>query len=158
MAVAGLLAQYLAIKNQITECEQQKIRWDNMQTAMSKKLSEQENWSYRKWKLGTDCRKMYHFTFWRKQGHNFLPEQSYDKIGTNGRQRKATRDACRRNSCLISQKKEARSTNEPLKRERKAKTTQKSLSAKMKHQRLKKLQIFSVTFGKRCFEPSNFSA
>ena len=43
MAVAGLLAQYLAIKNQITECEQQKIRWDNMQTAMSKKLSEQEN-------------------------------------------------------------------------------------------------------------------
>lgn len=48
MAVAGLLAQYLAIKNQITECEQQKVRWDDMQTAMSKKLSEQEN-SQTKW-------------------------------------------------------------------------------------------------------------
>lgn len=42
MAVAGLLAQYMSVKNQLTYCEQQKTRWDNLATAMTKKLSEQE--------------------------------------------------------------------------------------------------------------------
>ena len=42
MAVAGLLAQYMSVKNQLTYGEQQKTRWDNLATAMTKKLSEQE--------------------------------------------------------------------------------------------------------------------
>lgn len=43
MAVAGLLAQYMSIKAQISYYELQDTRWNNLATAMSKKLSEQEN-------------------------------------------------------------------------------------------------------------------
>ena len=43
MAVAGLLAQYLAIKAQISEYEVQNTRWNDLATAMAKKLSGQEN-------------------------------------------------------------------------------------------------------------------
>lgn len=41
MAVSGLLAQYLAVKNQLDYCHLQQTRWNNMATAMSKKLSTQ---------------------------------------------------------------------------------------------------------------------
>lgn len=41
MAVAGLLAQYLSINAQLTDAERQKTRWDNLATAMEKKLGEQ---------------------------------------------------------------------------------------------------------------------
>jgi len=43
MAVAGLLAQYLAIKNQISYYEVQNTRWNDLSTAMAKKVSGQEN-------------------------------------------------------------------------------------------------------------------
>lgn len=43
MAVSGLLAQYMSIKAQISYYELQDTRWNNLATAMSKKLSEQEN-------------------------------------------------------------------------------------------------------------------
>ncbi|MCD8378049.1 MAG: hypothetical protein LUB59_04585 [Candidatus Gastranaerophilales bacterium] len=48
MAVAGLLAQYLAVKNQISYNQLQDTRWNDLATAMSKKLSEQENYQ-EKW-------------------------------------------------------------------------------------------------------------
>lgn len=41
MAVSGLLAQYMAVKNQLNYNHMQQTRWNNMATAMSKKLSEQ---------------------------------------------------------------------------------------------------------------------
>lgn len=41
MAVSGLLAQYLAVKNQLNYNQLQQTRWNNMATAMSKKLSTQ---------------------------------------------------------------------------------------------------------------------
>lgn len=41
MAVSGLLAQYLAVKNQLNYNQLQQTRWNNMATAMSKKLSSQ---------------------------------------------------------------------------------------------------------------------
>lgn len=41
MAVSGLLAQYLAVKNQLNYNQLQQTRWNNMATAMSKKLSDQ---------------------------------------------------------------------------------------------------------------------
>ncbi|GEM_PF-1986658 len=43
MAVSGLLAQYLSIQSQLTYYETQQTRWNDMSTAMSKKLSAQEN-------------------------------------------------------------------------------------------------------------------
>lgn len=43
MAVSGLLAQYLAVKNQLNYVQLQQTRWNNMATAMSKKLSSQES-------------------------------------------------------------------------------------------------------------------
>ena len=43
MAVAGLLAQYMSIKSQISYVQLQDTRWNDLATAMSKKLSEQEN-------------------------------------------------------------------------------------------------------------------
>lgn len=48
MAVTGLLAQYLAVKNQLSYYELQDTRWNDLATAMSKKLSEQENYQ-EKW-------------------------------------------------------------------------------------------------------------
>ena len=42
MAVAGLLAQYMSIKAQLSYVELQDTKWNNMATAMSKKLKEQE--------------------------------------------------------------------------------------------------------------------
>ena len=44
MAVAGLLAQYMAVKNQLSYCQLQDTRWNDLATAMSKKLSQQENY------------------------------------------------------------------------------------------------------------------
>lgn len=44
MAVAGLLAQYMAVKNQLSYNQLQETRWNDLATAMSKKLSEQENY------------------------------------------------------------------------------------------------------------------
>lgn len=41
MAVAGLLAQYMSIKAQISYVELQDTRWNNLATDMSKKVSEQ---------------------------------------------------------------------------------------------------------------------
>lgn len=41
MAVAGLLAQYMSIKQQLSYVELQDTRYNNLATAMSKKLSEQ---------------------------------------------------------------------------------------------------------------------
>lgn len=43
MAVSGLLAQYLSIKAQLTYYETQQTRWNDMSTAMSKKLTAEEN-------------------------------------------------------------------------------------------------------------------
>lgn len=43
MAVSGLLAQYMAVKNQLNYNQAQQTRWNNMATAMSKKLSSQES-------------------------------------------------------------------------------------------------------------------
>ncbi len=42
MAVAGLLAQYMAIKNQLSYYELQDTRWNDLAAAMTKKVSEQE--------------------------------------------------------------------------------------------------------------------
>lgn len=42
MAVAGLLSQYMSVKAQLSYVELQDTRWNNLATAMSKKLSEQE--------------------------------------------------------------------------------------------------------------------
>ena len=42
MAVAGLLAQYMSINSQLSYVELQDTRWNNLATAMSKKLSEQQ--------------------------------------------------------------------------------------------------------------------
>ena len=41
MAVAGLLAQYMSIKAQISYVELQDTRWNDLATSMSKKVSEQ---------------------------------------------------------------------------------------------------------------------
>lgn len=43
MAVSGLLAQYLAIKSQLSYYEMECTKWNDLSTATSKKLSEQEN-------------------------------------------------------------------------------------------------------------------
>ena len=43
MATAGLLAQYMSIKSQLSYYELQDTRWNDLATAMSKKLSEQES-------------------------------------------------------------------------------------------------------------------
>ncbi len=48
MAVAGLLAQYMSIKSQLSYVQLQDTRWNNMATAMSKKLSEMEKYE-EKW-------------------------------------------------------------------------------------------------------------
>ena len=37
MAVAGLLAQYMAVKNQLSYCQLQETSWNEIGTAMSKK-------------------------------------------------------------------------------------------------------------------------
>lgn len=44
MAVAGLLAQYLSVKSQLSYNQLQETRWNDLATAMSKKLSNQENY------------------------------------------------------------------------------------------------------------------
>ena len=44
MAVSGLLAQYLSVKNELAYCQLQLTRYNDLQTAMSKKLSNQENY------------------------------------------------------------------------------------------------------------------
>lgn len=44
MAVSGLLAQYLAIKAQISYYEMESTKWNDLATATSEKLSEQENY------------------------------------------------------------------------------------------------------------------
>ena len=43
MAVSGLLAQYLALQSQISYVEMENTKWNDLATATSKKLSEQEN-------------------------------------------------------------------------------------------------------------------
>ena len=48
MAVAGLLAQYMALKNQQTYCELQDTRWNDLATTMSEKLSQQTSYQ-EKW-------------------------------------------------------------------------------------------------------------
>ena len=53
MAVSGLLAQYMAVKNQLNYNHQQQIRWNNMATAMSKKLSSQES-AEEKWQSSSE--------------------------------------------------------------------------------------------------------
>lgn len=54
MAVSGLLAQYLAVKNQLNYNHQQQIRWNNMATAMSKKLSSQTSLE-EKWQSSSEA-------------------------------------------------------------------------------------------------------
>ena len=55
MAVSGLLAQYLAVKSQLNYNQLQQTRWNNMATAMSKKLSSQESLE-EKWQSSSeDC-------------------------------------------------------------------------------------------------------
>ena len=44
MAVSGLLAQYLSVKNELAYCQLQLTRYNDLQTAASKKLSNQENY------------------------------------------------------------------------------------------------------------------
>ena len=53
MAVAGLLAQYMSINSQLSYVELQDTRWNNLATAMSKKLKEQENLEG-KWESSSD--------------------------------------------------------------------------------------------------------
>jgi len=48
MAVAGLLAQYMAVKNQLSYNQLQDTRWNDLATAMSKKLSQQTGYQ-EKW-------------------------------------------------------------------------------------------------------------
>lgn len=54
MAVSGLLAQYLAVKNQLNYNHQQQVRWNNMATAMSKKLSSQTSLE-EKWQSSSEA-------------------------------------------------------------------------------------------------------
>lgn len=54
MAVSGLLAQYLAVKSQLNYNQLQQTRWNNMATAMSKKLSSQENLE-EKWQSSSEA-------------------------------------------------------------------------------------------------------
>ena len=54
MAVSGLLAQYLAVKNQLNYNHQQQVRWNNMATAMSKKLSQQTSLE-EKWQSSSEA-------------------------------------------------------------------------------------------------------
>lgn len=54
MAVSGLLAQYLAVKNQLNYNQLQQTRWNNMATAMSKKLSSQETLE-EKWQSSSEA-------------------------------------------------------------------------------------------------------
>ena len=44
MAVAGLLAQYMSIKNQLAYNQLQQTRWNDLATSMEKKLSQQEGY------------------------------------------------------------------------------------------------------------------
>lgn len=53
MAVSGLLAQYLAVKNQLDYVHLQQTRWNNMATAMSQKLSTQES-AEEKWQSSSE--------------------------------------------------------------------------------------------------------
>lgn len=54
MAVSGLLAQYMAVKNQLNYNQLQQTRWNNMATAMSKKLSSQESLE-EKWQSSSEA-------------------------------------------------------------------------------------------------------
>ena len=54
MAVSGLLAQYMAVKNQLNYNQAQQTRWNNMATAMSKKLSSQESLE-EKWQSSSEA-------------------------------------------------------------------------------------------------------
>ncbi len=54
MAVSGLLAQYLAVKNQLNYNHLQQTRWKNMATAMSKKLSTQTS-AEEKWQSSSEA-------------------------------------------------------------------------------------------------------
>lgn len=54
MAVSGLLAQYLAVKNQLNYNQLQQTRWNNMATAMSKKLSSQSSLE-EKWQSSSEA-------------------------------------------------------------------------------------------------------
>ena len=59
MATAGVLAQYMSIKSQISYYQLQDTRWNNLATAMSKKLSEQES-AQDKWDDASDkCEDVY---------------------------------------------------------------------------------------------------
>ena len=62
MATAGLLAQYMAVNNQLSYVTQQKMHWDNLKEAMSKKLSEQEKYAT-KWEDATQA-------VWDAEGDN----------------------------------------------------------------------------------------
>ncbi len=53
MAVAGLLSQYMSVKAQLSYVELQDTRWNNLATAMSKKLAEQEK-GQEKWDSAYD--------------------------------------------------------------------------------------------------------
>lgn len=54
MAVSGLLAQYLAVKNQLNYVHSQQTRWNNLAAAMTKKLSSQETLE-QKWESSSEA-------------------------------------------------------------------------------------------------------
>ena len=81
MAVAGLLAQYMSINSQLSYVELQDTRWNNMATAMSKKLSEQQKLE-EKWYSSSDSGSQ----AWEEEGKSLvLQGETIKKSGATGK-------------------------------------------------------------------------
>ena len=96
MAVAGLLAQYMSIKSQLSYVELQDTRWNDLATAMSKKLSEQENYQS-KWEDNSGKvddvwdRESTTFTY---KGETYWDGGKYQTAGSDRSQKYKREEAC----------------------------------------------------------------